>query len=138
MNLNFTGIEVEGYKIGVTKNHIIIILPSICRRSRKRTLRAENIRTSPVVITTWIIITMGKAIKAIPILTLKSRRKTNRIGRLRIKLAKLEKTVTTGRTCGGNNTLVMRSLPLIIEFAPSKIDVEKQTQGSSPQNKNTG
>jgi hypothetical protein len=73
-----------------------------------------------------------------PILILKSRRKINRIGRLRIKLNRLEKTVTEGRTCGGNRALVMRSLPLIIASAPSKIEVEKHTQGRSPQNKNTG
>jgi len=138
MNLNFTGIEVEGYKIGVAKNHIITKLPSMCRTSRKWTLRAENIRTNPTVIIVWKIITMGKAIKAIPTLTLKSRRNMNRMGKVRIKLTRLEKTVTAGRTCGGNSTLVMSSPPLIIEFAPSRIDVEKHTQGRSPQNKNTG
>jgi len=138
MNLNFAGIEVVGYKIGVAKNHTIIRLPNICWISRKWTFRAETIRTNPIVKIAWIIITIGKAIKGTPILTLKRRRKMNSRGRLKTKFSKLEKRVTEGRTCGGNKALVMRSPPLIIEFAPSKIEVENHTQGMSPQNKNTG
>jgi len=60
------------------------------------------------------------------------------VGKLKTKFTRLEKTVTVGRTCGGNNTLVMRLPPLTIEFAPSKIEVEKHIQGRIPQNKNTG
>ncbi len=60
------------------------------------------------------------------------------MGRLKTKFIMLEKTVTVGRTCGGNNTLVIKSPPLVIESAPSKIEVENHTQGMSPQNKNTG
>ena len=138
MNLNFTGIEVVGYKIGVAKNHIIIRLPNICWISRKWTFSAETIKTNPKVKKTWIIITIGKAIKAIPILTLKNRRKINSMGRLKTKFPRLEKTVTVGRTWGGNRVLVMRSPLLIREPAPSKIEVENQIQGMSPQNKNTG
>jgi len=138
MNLNFAGIKVVGYTIGVVKNHIIIRLPSICRISRKWTFRVETIKTNPMVKTAWIIITIGKAIKAIPILILKIRRKMNNRGRLKTKFIRLEKRVTVGRTCGGNRTLVMRSPPLIIESAPSKIEVENHAQGRSPQNKNTG
>jgi len=124
--------------MGVKKNHIIIRLPKICWISRKWTFKADTAKTNPIVKTIWTTITMGRAIRAIPSLTLKSRRKISSMGRLKMKFTRLEKTVTVGRTCGGNNTFVMRLPPLIIEFAPSKIEVEKQTQGSSPQNKNTG
>jgi hypothetical protein len=138
MNLNSAGIAVVGYKIGVAKNHIKIRFPSMCRISRKWTFRAETIKTNPIVKIAWITISRGKAINAPPILTLKIRRKMNSMGRLKTKFTRLEKTVTEGRTCGGNRVLVMRSPPLIMESAPSKSEVENHTQGMSPQNKNTG
>jgi len=137
-NLSFTGIEVAGYKIGVAKNHIIIRLPNICWTSRKWTFSAETIKTNPIVKKAWIAITIGKAIRAIPILTLKKRRKIKSRGRLRTKFIRLEKTVTEGRICGGNRALVTRSPPLTIELAPSSSEVEKHIHGISPQNRNTG
>src|SRR5574337_151334 len=119
-------------RTGERKNQSIRRLERSWERSRYRGVRAETIRTRPIVRTSWTIMTGKRAREAHPTLTRNTKKRRKRSGRLRRKFTVLARTVTVGRIWRGKKTFLIRPPPSTMEVAPIRRDEANQVHGSNP------